>query len=308
MVFTINGDYNRAENIFDFFNARIESELKNGKGGFSQFRDRNGIPNYQRWLGDNAWMLIALNNYQDLTGSNTYDVLIQEMENWITNLQDVDGGLWGGFDVSGDRIHKITEGQLDAFCAVRGYSLFHENVLKYLSDNRWDDKDLNLVAWPSNPKYLYALDLHAWGYSLFEDYPLSSLYSANRFYNQQIATANNSVINGYCFDEDRDVVWLEGNGQMAVAFNEAGLIQQSQELIVELNKLVLPSIAFPGTSGIPYSSNFGSSYGNSPLWPGADTQPCISSSAWYLFACLDFNPLGQGRNKAIPLEHKFWIE
>ena len=94
MVFTITEDYSRAESIFDFFNNRINSELNNGVGGFSQFRDRNGIPNNHRWLGDNAWLLIALNNYKSFTGSSRYNLLSEQIKNWILSLQDSDGGFF----------------------------------------------------------------------------------------------------------------------------------------------------------------------------------------------------------------------
>jgi len=35
MVFMLQNDYQKAEKIFDFFNARIDSELNAGIGGFS---------------------------------------------------------------------------------------------------------------------------------------------------------------------------------------------------------------------------------------------------------------------------------
>ena len=40
MVFMLNDENARAEKIFDFFNTQIDAELKNGVGGFSQFRTK----------------------------------------------------------------------------------------------------------------------------------------------------------------------------------------------------------------------------------------------------------------------------
>ncbi|MCE2496578.1 MAG: hypothetical protein J4F31_08380 [Flavobacteriales bacterium] len=94
MAFMINDELPRTEAIFDFFNDR-RSELNTAPGGFSQFRDRNGIPNGHRWMGDNAWPLIALNNYKALTGRSTYDSLATDLSGWLSSLQDpTDGGLW----------------------------------------------------------------------------------------------------------------------------------------------------------------------------------------------------------------------
>ena len=71
-------------------------------------------------MGDNAWLLIALNNYYSWIDTDRYDALKNELESWIRSLQDVDGGLIGGFNADGTEIGKITEGNIDAFNAVDG--------------------------------------------------------------------------------------------------------------------------------------------------------------------------------------------
>ena len=94
LVFLTKNDIAKAEKIFDFFNSRIESELKKGVGGFSQLRDRAGVPNGHRWMGDNAWLLIALNNYKQKTTNTKYDELASALGTWLQALQDTDGGLF----------------------------------------------------------------------------------------------------------------------------------------------------------------------------------------------------------------------
>ena len=42
LLFTEQGELQRAEKIFNFFEARIDRELLKGKGGFFQFRNREG--------------------------------------------------------------------------------------------------------------------------------------------------------------------------------------------------------------------------------------------------------------------------
>ena len=77
-------------------------------------------------MGDNAWLLIALKNHPQ---SDKYTALIASLEYWLMGLNDtVDNGLWGGFESNGDTIHKITEGNIDAFAALRG---LHVNTSKY---------------------------------------------------------------------------------------------------------------------------------------------------------------------------------
>jgi len=305
LVFMAKNDFQRAELIFNFFNNKINSELLEGNGGFSQLRDKNGQPNGNRWIGDNAWLLIALNNYKEKTNNNQYQVLSTTIANWIIQQQDMDGGLWGGFDNTGAKIGKVTEGMIDAFNAVSGFTQFHKNLLNYLKINRWSSADNLLMAWPGN-KYLYAMDNHSWGYCTFEDFPYGVLQKADIYVNTKTATINNKTITGYCFDIDKDNIWLEGTGQMVVAFNKAKQINIAQFYLSEIEKLIIPSSLHANTLGIPYSSNLGTHYGTSPLWVDADTKPCISSGAWYLFGYLKFDPMSIGYSKNIPAIDKFW--
>jgi len=307
MVFMLREDYVRAEKIFDFFNSRISSELTNGVGGFSQFRDSIGIPNNHRWMGDNAWLLIALNNYKAKTGNTQYDDLALGIRNWLISLQDTDGGLFAGYHPDGNLMsYKVTEGNIDAFNAIDGYTSFHQQVLNYLANDRWDALDQNLVAWPTNPPYLYALDLHSWSYLIFEEYPLSALSTAQRYLTTQTTSVNGLEITGYSFDEDQDVVWLEGTGQMALAFDHANRSDERDRYLDEMEKNIIISTNYPDAAGFPYASNLGTTYGSDLLWNGADNKIAVSGGAWYLFAKWGFNPFAIGRNKSIPSEDIFW--
>jgi hypothetical protein len=305
LVFIANEDYTKAENIFNFFNARIESELQSGAGGFHQFRDASGNPSGNRWLGDNAWLLIALYNYREKTGNSTYEELSTALETWIISLQDSDGGLWGGTTADGAQIGKITEGMIDAFNAVNGYTSFHTDLLNYLENNRWNETDDLLVSWPDNA-YEYALDNFAWGYCVFEDFPNHTLIDANMFWCTQSATQNNYNVSGYCFDIDGDAVWLEGTGQMVVAFQKAEDIASANFYLKEMEKVFSGSPGITNGLGLPYVTNLATGYGSSPLWTGSDTAPCVSSTAWYIFGMLQFDPFAVGYNKNIPQADKFW--
>ncbi|CAN5532143.1 hypothetical protein BH10BAC3_BH10BAC3_39110 [soil metagenome] len=305
-VFMSYNDFTRAEKIFDFFNGRLNSEFLIGNRGFYQFRDKYGNPFGNIGTGDNAWLLLALNNYKALTGSIKYNALNAAMEAWVRSLQDADGGIWGGFDGNNVRTGKVTEGNIDAFAAVPGYDNFHFKLLSFLKNQRWNTTDKLLVSWPDNPPYYYALDNHCWAYCAMEDFPVAALTKADMYLNTKIATVIAAPVTGYCFDKDKDDVWLEGTGEMVVAFQTAGLNGQADFYLTELEKVIVTKSAVLNTAGIPYASNRATGYGNGLLWVGSDTNPAISSGAWYLFGKHRFDPFKSAKNKNIPASDKFY--
>jgi len=307
LVFISQGDFNRAERIFDYFNGRIDSELLLAPGGFSQFRDLNGNPDGHSWLGDNAWLLIALNAYSLQKPNNTaYNRLKFELAKWIKGLQNTNGGLYSGYDGNTQLNFEVTEGMLDAFHAVPGYDNFHSGILRYLKNNRWDASLQRMLCDPNYPKYKYSLDNYSWGYAMLPGMPASYLDKADIFYCTKVATANGATISGYCFDIDLDNVWPEGTGQMAVSYQMAGNFEKANQILAEMDKLVLASPTNPAYFGIPYASNKTTHYATSQLWDGADTEPTLSSAAWYLMAAYRYNPYLAERNKVIPLADVFW--
>jgi len=308
LAFIASNDLKNAEKIFDFFNSRLATEFKTGTGGFYQYRNRKGENGGRTWMGDNAWLLIALNNYHSIAGNQKYQELANTITQWLRSLQDTDGGLWGGYNEDGSPIHKITEGIITAYNAVEGYDSFHEGILQYLKHQRWDNTSKLLVAWPENTTYYYAMDLHALGYLIFQDFPVTVLQKANRYLTTQTATSNGQKITGYCLDIDRDVVWLEGSAQMALAFGEAGLDFRTTEILQEIEKVFITSTRYKNAHGLPYTSNFGTSYGSSLLWEEVDTRAAVSSTVWYLFSKLQFNPFAIAHTKQLPLSAKFWVQ
>ncbi len=306
LVFMMNDDIARAERIFDHFNNRISQELTLGVGGFSQFRSRSGVPTNHRWMGDNAWLLLALHNFKARTGSHKYDELSVKLEQWLASLQDKDGGLFAGYNAQNQLLdYKVTEGIIDAFAAIPGYTSVHTGILDYLRKNRWSQMDQSLISWPENNRYRYALDVHPWSFLIFPDFPKATLSFAQRFVTTQ---ANNSqkYVTGFCFDDDRDAVWLEGTAQMCLAMGRAGMIRDKEFYLNEIRSSFQESAQYENAGGFPYATNRGTSYGSDLLWEGADTKPCVSSGAWYLFARWNFNPFEIGRSKSIPPTDIFW--
>jgi len=310
IVFSIQGDFDRAEKIYDFFESRRLTELEQSPGGFGQFRDRHGRPHQgkpHRWLGDNAWLLISLNNYHRLSNTNKYQTLALSLERWILSLQDeTDGGLWGGFDKEGKRIKKSTEAILDSFNAIEEYTDFHKDILKYLGDEFWDPSKKLFWSWKEHKKYKYALDMHSWGYCSIDHMTKKILKNVHQYLTTKKATINSKNVTGFCFDLDRDTVWLEGTAQMIVAYQSAGMEKEARKYLREIEKMIMPVSKDSTFFGIPYATNKGTHFGHGRLWKGADDKPAVASSTWYLFAKWGYDPMRLGRDKKIPLKDQFW--
>lgn len=307
LVFTAKGDRLKAEKVFNFFNSRMASELDAGTGGFAQFRDAAGTPNSNRWMGDNCWLLLALNTYAATFNSTTYSTLQSHLASWIRSLQNPNGSLNAGYDANGLLNFQVTEGMIDAYNAVLGYDTFHSKLLAYLKQNRWSTSQKYLISYPGN-YYQYALDNFSWAFTAFEDFPSSTLQSsAGLFGTSKISTATDSNVTGFCFDIDKDTVWFEGTGEMVVAFQKAGLSTQANYYLAEMEKGIVSSTLYPNCKGIPYVTTIGTGYGGGLLWGGSDTNPVVSSSAWYLFGQWHFDPMAVGYAKNAPQADKFWL-
>lgn len=307
LVFMATGQTERATKILDFFANQLTTEAMLSPGGFSQFRNREGTPNNHRWMGDNAWLLMAIQYHHAATQQNRYSEMATVLETWLRGLQDTDGGLWAGYASDNSLLsYKVTEGMIDAFAAVPGYDSFHRQLLAFLAADRWDPIDKNLMAWPTNPPYKWALDNFSWAYCAFPDYPVTTLDAADRFRTTQTVTLTGQTAEGYDIDEDREIIFMEGTGQMAVAFHAAGRFTDQAYWLANMEKAFTPSTSYTNTGGFPYASNTGSGYGTDPLWPTAHSTIALSAGVWYVFGQIGFNPLHLGQQKAVPQTDRFW--
>jgi hypothetical protein len=307
LVFTAKGDRLKAEKLFNYFNSKMSSELDAGTGGFAQFRTAAGVPYGNKWMGDNCWLLIALNNYAATFNSTTYSTLQSHLASWIRSLQNPNGSLNAGYDANGLLNFQVTEGMIDAYNAILGYDSFHSNLLAFLKQNRWSVSQKYMISYPNN-YYEYALDNFSWAFTAFEDFPVQTLQSSvSLFGTSKTATATGVAVSGFCFDIDKDTVWHEGTGEMVVAYQKAGLTNQATYYLNEIEKGIVGSALYPNAKGLPYATNLGTTYGDGLLWGGSDTKPVVSSSAWYLFGQLHFDPMEVGYVKNAPQADKFWI-
>ncbi|UWX55407.1 hypothetical protein NYZ99_02300 [Maribacter litopenaei] len=147
IFFMQEGMKGNAEMILDYYESISDTELSQ-TGGFYQFRNSDGSEPERIWMGDNAWLLIALNQYENTYQSGKYNSLSLKLETWLRSLQMENGALKGGYNPDGTEIPNVTEGMITAFHAVQGYDEFHKNLLSFLQNNRWDQELGVLMAWP----------------------------------------------------------------------------------------------------------------------------------------------------------------
>lgn len=301
LLFLQTGQPERARRIFDFFQDRLDSEFGQTGGGFYQFRDTLGTNPSRVWMGDNAWLLIALRQHRLSYGSGRYDAMISRLDTWLRSLQDPDGGLRGGRNEDGSAIARVTEGMITAYAAVSGFDEFHKRLLEFLQRERWDATESLLLTERSGGRYDYALDLHTLSVLIWGGAAAPMLETANRFHTVQLHSQTQQEVAGYCFDTDRDVIWLEGSAQMALALQVAGREGPYRELLRTLEQSAIPSPLHPGLKALPYAANPGSTFGREALWLHADQKPAMSATVWYLFARNHFNPFDLGEApKPIP--------
>ena len=64
--------------------------------------------------------------------------------------------------------------------------------------------------------------------------PKTVLEKTTMYANTQRATANGALITGFAPDIDKDIVWLEGTGQMVVAYQKAADSYKSTTYLAEM--------------------------------------------------------------------------
>lgn len=285
MVFTLKNDnesLSKAERILDYFNSRCDDSefyTENEARGFYQYRSsETGYPdtNSNRWMGDNAWLLMAIRYYKDSTGDTAYDSMADEITNLLESFQQPEGYIASGWE-KGDNNFSTDghpEGNLDAYNALLSYGKITaaEKVKQWL--------DFNDLDWKYGP-----LDLHSWRVlSLGSEYGFC-LNDTDQY--KRIIDYKNSEVTGFVpFTHLNNNIWSEGTGQMAVSFYKAGYKELGDKYLSELEKLLFEPAAFPGTQTVAYLAlpdpdNY--------EWVHTD-KGHVAGVCWYIFAKNRFDP------------------
>jgi len=279
------GDLVRAHSMFSFFQSHLDIATT-PPGGFPQFWDAStGQPNINsdRWIGDNAWLLIALNHYLYVTRDDTFEDIRYTIAQWLIGLQVADGGILAGYNTIGLMNWKSTEGNLDCYAALIDYPTQRQRVRDFLVNYMWIRAEGRFRMGSTVSQS--SLDGCSFGVgALGSDFAMALQYAESVMLRQEISDATGNLVTGFSDFPGENRIWIEGTGQMIVAYRVVGQHDVAQSYIVELDKAIFPSVRFPGTKGLACHTN-------NPSWATGSTTIFVPSQAWYLFGAWGFNPM-----------------
>jgi cellulose synthase operon protein B len=320
-----NSDLALAEEIFGFYKEKA------GVGAFGGFPNAYNVSvsppgnltggDADRVAGPNAFLLLSLIHYRNVSTSDNYDDydgLIQKLATWLRSLQDDDGAIrYGVSTVPADT--KSTEHNLDVLAAFRAYAKLGfpdsadyvapaNRIEAWLRNEMYNDTEdrFNVGKLPNDdPDRNKALDVYAFPPLVLNDFETVLLSAVAEFQNTQPSSKTSIPITGFDFGDfvcdntitgagENDAVWFEGTAQMALAFKSTGNVETADFYLNEIRKGVF--YLSDTAQGIAYASNAGTPYGRY-CPPGQERPPdmnandaAVSSMAWYLFAVDGFNP------------------
>jgi nucleoid-associated protein YgaU len=130
-----------------------------------------------------------------------------------------------------------------------------------------------------------AMDTSAWGVqALGLEYASTMEFAEKTFLRTRTAKASGKSVTAYSDFKDKDRIWLEGSGEMAVAWHLTGNRDKARSTLREIENALIPSERFPGAAGIPCHTN-------DPAWETGADRIFVPSQAWYLYGVWEFNPM-----------------
>lgn len=323
MAFILTGERLRAERMLDFYADRTDTsnQVLNNQNffyigdtrGFFQNIDLNN--SYypfisDRWMGDNAWLLLAYKYYEREYGfvnKPRYNSLVEYLKDLLLDFYIDDPSGQGGFVRHGwrwgprnspnpvndyelhltDSLGKPVgheEGNIDAYAALK----LCGEIEKAEMIKEWIDYRMNVLGnSPGLP-----LDLFSWRslafcheglyYKLLVNVPEN-----DPGFKKTVTFLGKTATGFFSFDNPSvQNVWLDGTGHMVCAFYSAGNMERGNFYSAQLDSFLIDrDISGSNSLALPYTTNQTGGYN----W--VDTTKGFSSScAWYIFAKHGFNP------------------
>ena len=246
------------------------------------------IQETQQHVGPVMWIAMAAAYYEQQTGDTTsYRDMARQASAWALQFQQPDGGINGGVGYDGrPTTWASTEHNLDAYAALTwfGYPDAAAKVKAFLDNVVWDATNQRWYAGRNDSRD--PLDVNTWGVSALgatgsRDYRRALDYSLvhHRTTQSSNAALSTTSVDGFDFDSNRDDVWLEGTGEMALALKVAGRTAEANAFIAEIIKTQ------DADGGVPYALK-GTDNGFFSM-PSANA---VSSTGWLIFAIHGVNP------------------
>jgi hypothetical protein len=287
MAFVLHHEFEKAKNILDFFKNRCtagEFYVGEDARGFFQYRDSTtGEPpcSVNRWMGDNAWLAMAIHYYKKATGDSTYDDMAATIVSLLSSFQQHPYGYissgWERSDCERETFNSAghAEGNLDAYKVLSLYGRKQAAAKVKM----WLDYT-NGLHWTDGP-----LDLHSWRVlSLGRSYGFCLLDM--KLYERTIMYAGKKVRGYVPFRSMGKNVWSEGTGQMAVAFYRAGYKAKGDAVLMQLRRLLFEPKDHPCTLAVSYLARRELVH-----HPWADpAKGHVAGVCWYIFAERKFDP------------------
>lgn len=267
MVFIHEGDLNLAEGIFDFFNSKYSS------GSFAGF-NKNWDPETgnegqeDHWVGDNAFLLLALNYYRETTGSfDGYEEMAEGLVKWLCE------------SASGD---IIAEGLANMYAALKPFEDSIEGVDTVLP---------KLEEWfNSNKDFQNVLDHIERAALCFSD--SSGFDYINSYKRNEIWDYNGEYVHLLSAFYHEHFVNVEISTQILLAWEiwQQDLSVNLSYLETEIDKIWLLGSSSPDTVsyGLPY-------FLSSVEWDYACDGAIIDPVCYMLFYYWGFNPMAPGK-------------
>jgi hypothetical protein len=273
MVFIHENDLSFAEGIFDFF----KSEYSVPFNGFPQSWDpeRGNATDENYWVGDNAFLLLALNYYKKETGSfGNYEDMAEGLVNWLC-------------ENASDTI--IAEGLANMYAALKPFEdsvVCADTILPKIKE--WFD---------ANKDYPNVLDHIERGALVFSD--ISGFDYMDGFKRTEIWEYNGMEVNLLAAFFDDDFVNLEISAQILLAWEiwKSDLAIDLSYLETEIDKVWLLSSSAPDVIsyyGLPYFLSYDPTPETGHGWPYCYNAPIIDPVCYMLFYYWGFNPMAPG--------------
>jgi hypothetical protein len=260
--------------------------------------------------GNNAWVMTALLGLYRRTLNPNYLETARKIGNFIHGFRADTGqflGFQGGLDnypESPDvtrRTYASTEHNLDVYAAFSEmYAITKEPQWQTDAEHAaafveamWDIQKLCYLAGTINPDQRnnntgqLPLDVQAWSVLSLPNTLTLHPQTLNCAEQNHRTTADG--VTGFDFNDDKDGVWFEGTGQMAVAYTKFNQPNAAEQIRAELRR-AQQTAPFGDTQGIVAASHDGLSTGFDFKY---FRRLHIGATSWNVFAQLRFNPYDQ---------------
>ena len=242
----------------------------------------------RRYTGSIAWVAMAINFYQAMTGNNRYNVFLWKILDWISRQQvtDKEKEPYGGVSMGIRDDAFSMEHNLDCFSAFSHYhnDYFQERarrierfVLKHLY--KTDPQPHFLTGYRDPSLYL---DCQSWAVlALGRKYCQVLSFADSQFLVKEGFLGDNHDIQGYFERQAKDApVWSEGTEGMALAFYLCGKSDNGDFYHGQVKRMMAENggIAYATVNGYEFS-----------------TSPSVAGTVWYIFYEMKLNPFDPGR-------------